>query len=32
MTVWPDSNADIMVDGFNKFLGFQRLIDERKKK
>lgn len=32
MTVWPDSNADIMVDGFNKFLGFQKLIDERKKK
>lgn len=32
MTVWPDSNAAIMVDKFNKFLGFQKFFDERKKK
>lgn len=31
MTVWPESTADRMIDWFNKFLGFQRLINERKK-
>jgi hypothetical protein len=31
MTVWPDSNASDMVKGFNIFLGFQKLIHERKK-
>lgn len=31
MTVWPESTAERMIDWFNKFLWFQRLINERKK-